>query len=325
MNPGIDYLYQVYPTWMIRALATLLLLIACPSAHAVVECIPSEMLSPKSTRTRTQELGSPLRIEQRRVQSSDLAIQTAARNGLHLAILDRSLDRDKASGDFYRVFTLRDGRVALLVGDVSGKGERRPTDLHGSPMPGYPHTAAEVTMWIHGIFEGRDQSVYFGDGSLSASEVMTAIDLELERVFAPRFALTTHLTLVSMSLVIIDPTTGRLEYANSGLPYLRIRKVDGSIQELIASGHWMGDDLFNYRSDNSGTTYAQLNPGETVVLNTDGIEDSLDKQGKPLIGQISQALSQADRGSPAQFLGILREANAEQHDDITVFAFQFKP
>jgi serine phosphatase RsbU (regulator of sigma subunit)/anti-sigma regulatory factor (Ser/Thr protein kinase) len=197
----------------------------------------------------------------------------------------------EVGGDFYDFIELPDGRVGIVVGDVTDKG-----------VP-----AALVMATTRSILRSDAPRL------LSPGKVLErANDLLVPDIPAQMF--------VTCLYGVLDPATGRLQYANAGhnVPYVA---RGGDVKELRARGMPLG--LM------PGMTYeekeAQLAPGETILLHSDGLAEAHDPSGEmfgfPRLMELMQgrageavidaALTQLDR-----FTG----PGWEQEDDITLVA-----
>jgi PAS domain S-box-containing protein len=150
----------------------------------------------------------------------------------------------RVGGDWYDTIPLPGGRVAVVIGDVAGRG-----------------IAAASTM-------GQLRSAlraYALDGASPASV--------LERL--NRFLLSLSWDSMATALVlVIEPATGRLTYANAGHPPPLIMDGDGVAISLKGSlSVPLGAlDVAGYEE---GT--AILEPGATLVLYTDGLVEQRDE------------------------------------------------
>ena len=134
--------------------------------------------------------------------------------------------------------TLPDGRLAVVVGDVTGKGIDAAADM-------------AMTKFVFRSLarEHPDPS----DFLQAANEVV------VEEVQEGKF--------VTMVYVTLDPKTGELACASAGHPAPRLVCEDGRVIELAANGLALGispDQQYPEARE-------QLDPGSTVVLFTDGV------------------------------------------------------
>jgi serine phosphatase RsbU (regulator of sigma subunit) len=150
----------------------------------------------------------------------------------------------RAGGDYYDVLPLSDGRVAIIVADATG---------HGAP--------AAVLMAM-----GRAVLHVEMDRSWSASETLARLNHQLSRLLPDGWFLTA-------CLVILDPASGRIDYALAGHdPPLVVRARHGAALSLPDRG---GPPLgpfpdFGYTSGGDS-----LEPGDTLILFTDGVTETM--------------------------------------------------
>lgn len=141
-------------------------------------------------------------------------------------------------GDFYDLLPYGNGRLALALGDVSGKGT----------------AAALLGVLVMGIL--RAHTV---DHRASAPDVLAAIN---DRVHAAHL----DARFVVMLFAVLDSGTGQLRLANAGGPYPFLMRK-GRIEEIKVSGIPLG--LIE------GTRYdalsLDLRLGDIVVFASDGI------------------------------------------------------
>jgi hypothetical protein len=78
----------------------------------------------------------------------------------------------------------------------------------------------------------------------------------------------------------LDPATGEMEYASAGHPYPLLRRAGGRIEELGNGGFPLGirDPLPLV------TRHVTLEPGDLLVLYTDGLPEAVDSLGKTAFG-----------------------------------------
>jgi serine phosphatase RsbU (regulator of sigma subunit) len=197
-------------------------------------------------------------------------------------------------GDFYDFLPLPDGRVMLVVGDVTDKG-----------VP-----AALVMASTHALLRSTTAK------ASSPGEVLARVnDLLCEDIPAHMF--------VTCFALVIDPSTGQVDYANAGhdLPYLR--GADGVV-ELRATGMPLGLMAGMSYEERSAT----LRPGDCVLLHSDGLVEAHDPDrqmfGFPRLAELvgrggaGQELLDFCLAELGQFTG----PGWEQEDDITLVSLQ---
>ncbi|HZB96339.1 MAG TPA: PP2C family protein-serine/threonine phosphatase, partial [Herpetosiphonaceae bacterium] len=148
-------------------------------------------------------------------------------------------------GDFYDFLYLPDGRLGVVVGDVTDKG-----------VP-----AALVMATTRSILRGAATRLSSPGQVLERANELLCPDIP------PNM-------FVTCLYAILDPADGRLEYANAGhdLPYLR--RHDGSVEELRARGMPLGL-MPGMHYEEKETSLA---PGDNVLFYSDGIVEAHDPQ-----------------------------------------------
>ena len=195
-------------------------------------------------------------------------------------------------GDFYDVLPLPDGRVILAVGDVAGKGS--PAALLMALLLAMLRTLV--------------------DEQLEPEPLVTRLNTQICR-HSPgsRF--------ITFFYGVYTPASGALTYVNAGQNPPLVRGADGSYERLGATGIALG--MFEGSSYTSVET--RINPGEMLVLYSDGITEAEDPEGQPLEEAGLQAiLDSHPDDSPAQLgthilKAVERYAQASRFtDDLTI-------
>jgi len=205
----------------------------------------------------------------------------------------------EVGGDFYEFFELDAGKVGLAVGDATGKG-----------IPAALAVTATSSM-LRAV--ARDSGYSPGEVLERVNETLVA------RIPANMF--------VTCFYAILEPESGRLNYANAGhdLPYLW---HSGECEELRARGMPLG--LM------PGMSYEEmeivLQEGDSALLYTDGLVEAHDPEGKMFGFPRLQALV-SEHGEEARSLeaAVLEELYSfvgegwEQEDDITLLTLRRSP
>jgi serine phosphatase RsbU (regulator of sigma subunit)/anti-sigma regulatory factor (Ser/Thr protein kinase) len=197
-------------------------------------------------------------------------------------------------GDFYDFIELPDGRVAIVAGDVTDKG-----------VP-----AALVMATTRSILRGE------GTRLVSPGKVLErANDLLYPDIPAHMF--------VTCLYAVLDPSTGRIDFANAGhnLPYVR---TEEGVEEYRATGMPLGlMPRMSYEEKE-----AVLGPGQTMLLHSDGIAEAHAPDGDMFgFPRMLKLMGERDTGSDVIDL-MLEELDRftgedhEQEDDITLVAIQ---
>jgi serine phosphatase RsbU (regulator of sigma subunit) len=151
-------------------------------------------------------------------------------------------------GDFYDILPRPDGTVIVALGDVAGKAS-----------PAALLMALLLAMMRTLVDEG-----------LSISELVKRLNVQVGRHAPPsRF--------ITLFVALYDPRTGELQFVNAGQTPPLLRRANGSIERLSTGGIALG--MFE------GSTYAagsaHLDPGDAVVMYSDGITEAEDPTGLP--------------------------------------------
>ena len=149
------------------------------------------------------------------------------------------------SGDFYDVVRLDETHVGFYVADAVG---------HGVP-------AALLTMFIKHSLATKQIGVG-GYRLLSASETMDRLNRTLldQSLSAATFATALYGT--------VDTTTGRLTFSRAGHPHPIVLRADGTVETPDCDGGLLGV----FPGETFGETTVDLNPGDRLLLVTDGVE-----------------------------------------------------
>jgi sigma-B regulation protein RsbU (phosphoserine phosphatase) len=202
-------------------------------------------------------------------------------------------------GDFYDILPLEDGRVAIAVGDVAGKG---------SP-------AALLMALLLAILRT------LVDERLGLAALMTRLNAQVIR-HAPRSR------FVTLLYGVYDPSTGLLTYVNAGhLPPV-VRRADGAIERLTEGGIALG--MFDYSEYQTGQVFLQ--PGDRVVLYSDGVTEAENPTGTPFEDAgLEAVLAAHPDADPDALCGAIVSAveryaaDRRLADDVTLLVLQRRP
>ena len=198
-------------------------------------------------------------------------------------------------GDFYDFLNFADGRVAIVIGDVTDKG-----------VP-----AALVMATTRSILRGAAVDL------VSPGKVLErANDLLHPDIPAKMF--------VTCLYAVLDPSTGRLRYANAGhdLPY---RGGAGGVSELRATGMPLGL-MPGMQYEEKETT---ISPGERVLFYSDGLVEAHNPQRAmfsfPRLQELMGTYRSADSSLIDYLLAQLASftgSDWEQEDDVTLVTLE---
>ena len=209
----------------------------------------------------------------------------------------------QVAGDFYDAFTLPEGRVALVLADVCGKGV------------GAALFMALFRSLIRALAEPQFAAApSVAEGlrtTLRATNDYIARTHDRANMFATTFA------------AVLDPATGALDYVNAGHEPPVIVDAGGRVRARLAP---TGPALGLLPELEFGVASDRLNAGETLFAYTDGVVDARDPQDEPFGEDRLMALLQTDAAPAARLLERIDTAlsayigTADQFDDVAMLA-----
>jgi serine phosphatase RsbU (regulator of sigma subunit)/anti-sigma regulatory factor (Ser/Thr protein kinase) len=209
-------------------------------------------------------------------------------------VFGRMKSAREVGGDFYDAFMLDDHRMALVIGDVCGKG-----------IPASLFMCFAVT--VIRAMARQEQEV--------ASLIAHVNNMLHAQNAASMFT--------TLFYGVLDLKTGRFEYSNCGHCSPLLLRQSGSCVELEGGGTPLG--IFSERRTASHLVY--LDQGDTILLFTDGVTDSQDLYGDQYgMHRLTEALSGvAGWGAAAIAEMVMVDVakfhnGTEQFDDITCLA-----
>jgi len=203
------------------------------------------------------------------------------------------------SGDFYNFFLIDDDHLAMVIGDVSGKGVPAALFMMATNivLTGRAHMGGppeDILTWVNHALYDHNKSDMF----------------------------------VSVWLGILEISTGRLRAVNAGHEFPALKKPDGQF-ELFRDKHgvilaaWDGVRYKGYE--------IQLEPGSKLFIYTDGIPEATDNENRMMgLDRMVDALNRDPEAAPEDILGNVRSAvdefvkGAEQFDDLTMLCMEYK-
>jgi len=204
----------------------------------------------------------------------------------------------EVGGDFYDFLELEDGRLGLVVGDVTDKG-----------IP-----AALVMATTRAMLRTAAQRLF------SPGDVLRRANETLVTDIPPNM-------FITCLYAILEPESGRLHYANAGqdLPYRRRAGRSQGAEELKARGMPLG--LM------SGMEYEEkeilLEKGESILFYSDGLVEAHDPHHEMFGSPRLQGLVGAHRSGGSSLIGFLLSEltrftgeDWEQEDDITLVTLE---
>lgn len=213
------------------------------------------------------------------------------------AVLDPALD---VGGDLYDFFPLDEHRLCFIIGDVSDKGIPAAlfmaitrTAFKISAMANPPTVATTLAAVNRFLCDGNESQMF-----------------------------------VTAFCGILDLRTGKVEYSDGGHePPFVIRH--GERVELVDKVGGMALGFMDGIPFSTG--YVQLNPGDSLVLYTDGVNEALDLESRMFhVDGITKTLNRFVDGAPASAIVSALAADvaefvgtAPQSDDITILVMKY--
>jgi serine phosphatase RsbU (regulator of sigma subunit) len=216
--------------------------------------------------------------------------------GLEVGELYEPSARVDVGGDVYDFLALEDGRLAVVLGDVTGHGVDATADM------------AMAKFVFRSLAREHPEPADF---LASANEVICS------EIASGKF--------ISMSYVVVDGVSGKVAGASAGHPAPRIVLPDGSTRALDVHGLVLGID----GGQEYAESYAELPHGASLVLYTDGVVEARrdgelygDERLDALLGEqhelSARALAAAVAESAREFAG------GDLSDDLAVVVIRRK-
>ena len=259
----------------------------------------------RSLELRRQAQAEKLEAERRVAQELEIARQVQARLfpqiQPELKTVEYAgicLQARQVGGDYFDFLNLGPQRLALIIGDVSGKGI----------------AAALLMANLQASLRSQSSLAFDQPESLLRS---------VNRLFYDN---TSDSAYASLLFAEYDDATRRLRYANCGhLSGLLLRR-DGDVEQLESTSTLLG--LF--KEWDCCMREQELFPGDVLALYTDGVTEASNDRGEEFGEQfLIDALRQhRDLSCQALLAAIVdrvrRFGSQEQHDDITAIVAKFK-
>jgi len=251
-----------------------------------------------------EELAQEQRIKQelriaRDVQQSFLPVETPRLKNLDLAAICKPAY--ETGGDYYDFIQLDDHRIAVTIGDVSGKGIQ----------------AAFYMTFIKGILHSLCREFD------SPAEILKKVN----RLFYDNAQRGTFISLV---YGIIDLNKRTFCFARAGHnPILKVGGTNANVEELKPKGIGIGlsKDRFD---ENLEEVELSIEDNNVLVLYTDGIVEAM-SESENFYGtkRLNTMIKRNARKSAKEMLDLLAQdvrsftGKAKQHDDMTIMVMKF--
>jgi serine phosphatase RsbU (regulator of sigma subunit)/uncharacterized glyoxalase superfamily protein PhnB len=195
-------------------------------------------------------------------------------------------------GDYYDFLDLGDQRIALVIGDIAGKG------------------IAAALLMANLQANLRSQCV---DACANPEKVLNSVNrLLYENTDAHAYA--------TLFFAEYDHRSGRLRYANCGHLAALVLRGDGRMEQLCPTSTVVGmfEDWRCVMAEN------RLDSGDVLALYTDGVTESFNAAGEDFgTERLVDAIRRHRQLNAREFAGAIvdeveRFSDREQHDDITL-------
>jgi phosphoserine phosphatase RsbU/P len=233
----------------------------------------------------------------RQIQNEMLPHETL-RAGL-VEVAGVSVPSREVGGDFFNYFPIEGGRIALLVGDVSGKGV------------GAALLMANIQATLRAKLQLESDLARLVDG----------VDRDIADNTPPE-------VYITLFVGLLDPARRELRYVNAGHNPQFLLRVGGGLERLNSTGLPVG--LMPGRGFEERRV--QVEPGDLLFLYTDGATEAPNESGEFFdADRLQQALVAASADGVDEILvrveATIREfrGRAEPADDATMLALRLGP
>jgi PAS domain S-box-containing protein len=194
----------------------------------------------------------------------------------------------EVGGDWYDVTVLGDGRAAMTIGDIAGRGIN----------------AAAVMGHVSGVVRA------FVLDAKPPGEVVQRTNRVMRESAQPQMATAVHLEL--------DLEAGRVDYVRAGHPPALLRRPDGTVEKLDGKGTQplgVFDDL------DCRTHRVDFPPGCLLLLYTDGLIERSDRDFDEELENLAQAVAQGPADAEACLRSLAERFSPETiPDDVAMLA-----
>jgi serine phosphatase RsbU (regulator of sigma subunit) len=231
----------------------------------------------------------------RRIQLASLPQSTPVVTGLDIA--GESVPAMEVGGDFFDYLIGPTGRLLVIIGDVSGKGTS--AALYMAKVQG-------ILRSLHG-FDLTPRAMFVRANSL--------LNKDLEKR-----------SFVTALGAEFDPSARTMTIARAGhLPVYHFRKQEGRVEKLLPRGLGLGISDETMFAGEIEERSVQYDPGDVILLTTDGITEARNAQGEEFGDQVfDEILRAAGTDGAVRVRGEILErvrlfaGTMQQHDDQTL-------
>ncbi len=232
------------------------------------------------------------------LQEALLTIPESLPGCVYSTLYRSATELSRVGGDFYDVFEMGGGRVAVLIGDVSGKG------LEAASLTSLVKNAVRI----------------FAHEEAGPGEILAKTNDVLTRHSQPR-------AFVTAFLGIADPSAEELLYSSAGHPPALMREPSGEVARLSTGSTVLGV----FADERYREVRRSMAADHLLLLYTDGVIEARNQEhelfGEQRLAALLQQLAPgAHRTAPDElFRHITEFAGGHLQDDLALLVFALRP
>ncbi len=231
--------------------------------------------------------------EARRFQLSLLPRTLPEHPGFEIAVSMRTAT--EVGGDYYDFFLAGDGTLTAAIGDATGHGAR----------------AGTMVTAVKSLFSADA-------GAAGPRQFLAEAARAVKRMALDRMAMGLALARLEGREVVVS---------SAGMPPLLLyRRESASVEEVALAGMPLGGLAFDYEERR-----LEIEPGDTILLMTDGLPELADPEGEPLgYPRVRSLFAELGNLPPAEVIaGLARVAESwaagqPYRDDVTLVAIRIR-
>lgn len=206
-------------------------------------------------------------------------------------------------GDYYDFIEVGKDRLGVVIADVSGKS-----------IPG-----ALVMSMTRSIIRSKAVGVNSASGVLMSANELICQDIDPDM-------------FISLVYLIIDTKQNTVTYTRAGHePIILYRAKNASCEIIKPEGMVLGMNCGPLFNNSLKETSFQVNPGDIIVLYTDGITEAVNEKNEEFgLSNLMDAVKIASAGTASEIVNNISErisrftSDSPQNDDITLVVLKLK-
>lgn len=212
-------------------------------------------------------------------------------------IAGTNIPSKEVGGDYFDCINLNDGRYALIIADVAGKG-------------------ISAALLVNTLNAALYSYLEF---NLPLTELSFKLNKLIYRASPPD-------KFITFFIAVLDPASGKLDIVNAGHNPILLMRKDGNIEKIGAGGIGLG--MLDFDLQYNGESLV-MNSGDLLFLYTDGIPEAMNNAEEEYSEERMEAFLSNHSSKPlTQFVSDLVEdiksyaGGAPQSDDITTLVIR---